>query len=87
MRATAAAAAAAADAAVAAAVGVLPVQASAGQSAAVHTHLTACTLLPSIRSFLGAEPERKYFGKVADATPQDTMLLTLGCGKFRFYDQ
>lgn len=34
----------------------------------------------------GAEPERKYFGKVADATPQDTMMLTLGCGKFRFYD-
>ena len=33
-----------------------------------------------------AEPERRYFGKVADATPQDTMLLTLGCGKFRFYD-
>ncbi len=23
---------------------------------------------------------------MADATPQDTMLLTLGCGKFRFYD-
>ncbi|KAI7835279.1 hypothetical protein COHA_010819, partial [Chlorella ohadii] len=34
----------------------------------------------------GSEPERKYFGKVADATPQDTLLLTLGCGKFRFYD-
>jgi hydroxylamine reductase len=34
----------------------------------------------------GSEPDRKYFGKVADATPQDTMLLTLGCGKFRFYD-
>ncbi|KAL4859420.1 Hydroxylamine reductase [Chlorella vulgaris] len=34
----------------------------------------------------GAEPTRKYFGKVADATPQDTMVLTLGCGKFRFYD-
>ncbi|GAB4824201.1 hypothetical protein N2152v2_011247 [Parachlorella kessleri] len=34
----------------------------------------------------GSEPDRRYFGKVADATPQDTMLLTLGCGKFRFYD-
>jgi hypothetical protein len=34
----------------------------------------------------GSEPERRYFGKVADATPQDTMILTLGCGKFRFYD-
>ncbi len=35
---------------------------------------------------LPAEPDRKYFTNVADATPQDTMLLTLGCGKFRFYD-
>lgn len=34
----------------------------------------------------GSEPDRKYFGKVADAIPQDTMLLSLGCGKFRFYD-
>ncbi|EFN59446.1 hypothetical protein CHLNCDRAFT_29581 [Chlorella variabilis] len=34
----------------------------------------------------GSEPDRKYFGRVADATPQDTMVLTLGCGKFRFYD-
>ncbi|KAL4431024.1 hypothetical protein ABPG75_006280 [Micractinium tetrahymenae] len=34
----------------------------------------------------GHEPDRKYFTNVADATPQDTMLLTLGCGKFRFYD-
>ena len=28
-----------------------------------------------------AEPERRYFGKVADATPDDTLLLTLGCGE------
>lgn len=34
----------------------------------------------------GSEPTRKYFGKSADATPDDTMVLTLGCGKFRFYD-
>ena len=37
-------------------------------------------------SLIPTEPDRKYFGKVADATPQDTLLLTLGCGKFRFYD-
>ncbi|PSC68490.1 hydroxylamine reductase [Micractinium conductrix] len=34
----------------------------------------------------GHEPERKYFTAVADKTPKDTLLLTLGCGKFRFYD-
>ena len=30
---------------------------------------------------LSAEPERRYFGKVADTTPDDTLLLTLGCGE------
>ena len=34
----------------------------------------------------GAEPDRRYFSKVADEAPEDTLLLTLGCGKFRFYD-
>ncbi len=29
------------------------------------------------------EPDRKYFTQVADGTPDDTLLLTLGCGKFR----
>ena len=26
----------------------------------------------------GTEPERRYFTQVADATPDDTMILTLG---------
>ena len=30
-----------------------------------------------------AEPDRKYFTQVADGTPDNTLLLTLGCGKFR----
>lgn len=30
------------------------------------------------------EPSRKYYTQVATNLPQDTMLLTLGCGKFRF---
>eukprot|EP00887_Chlorella_sp_A99_P004561 scaffold84.g4561.t1 len=34
----------------------------------------------------GSEPDRRYFSAAADATPEDTMVLTLGCGKFRFYD-
>jgi hydroxylamine reductase len=31
----------------------------------------------------GAEPGRNYFSRFAEATPPDTMILTLGCGKFR----
>ncbi|KAL4422506.1 hypothetical protein ABPG75_008703 [Micractinium tetrahymenae] len=34
----------------------------------------------------GSEPDRRYFSQTADRTPEDTMILTLGCGKFRFYD-
>ena len=43
--------------------------------------------LPSPHPSLSTtEPDRKYFTNVADGTPDDTLLLTLGCGKFRFYD-
>lgn len=31
----------------------------------------------------GAEPGRNYFLDYAEATPSDTFILTLGCGKFR----
>lgn len=47
---------------------------------------THCRPHPCRLPLAPAEPDRKYFGRVADATPQDTMVLTLGCGKFRFYD-
>jgi len=33
------------------------------------------------------EPSRKYYTEVVKSLPQDTMVLTLGCGKYRFYDQ
>lgn len=33
------------------------------------------------------EPSRKYYTEVVKGLPQDTMVLTLGCGKYRFYDQ
>jgi hydroxylamine reductase (hybrid-cluster protein) len=33
------------------------------------------------------EPSRKYYTEVARGLPPDTILLTLGCGKYRFYDQ
>lgn len=32
----------------------------------------------------GARPGRNYFHDLALATPQDSLILTLGCGKFRF---
>jgi len=32
----------------------------------------------------GAEIERNYFGDLASSLPNDTMILTLGCGKYRF---
>jgi len=32
----------------------------------------------------GARPGRNYFHELAVATPQDSLVLTLGCGKFRF---
>jgi len=34
----------------------------------------------------GAEPGRNYFSKFAQATPADSIILTLGCGKYRIRD-
>ncbi len=34
----------------------------------------------------GAEPGRNYYTEMAEKMPQDCMLLTLGCGKFRVTD-
>ncbi len=34
----------------------------------------------------GAEPGRNYFSEFARLTPKDTVILTLGCGKFRIRD-
>jgi len=34
----------------------------------------------------GAEPGRNYYTEVAENMPKDTVLLTLGCGKFRVLD-
>jgi hydroxylamine reductase len=34
----------------------------------------------------GAEPGRNYFKDYAEATPPDSFILTLGCGKFRIND-
>lgn len=34
----------------------------------------------------GAEPGRNYFSDYAQATPDDSFILTLGCGKFRIRD-
>jgi hydroxylamine reductase len=34
----------------------------------------------------GAEPGRNYFKEYAEATPPDSFILTLGCGKYRIND-
>jgi hydroxylamine reductase len=34
----------------------------------------------------GAEPGRNYFREYAEATPPDSFILTLGCGKYRIND-
>ncbi|HET9516354.1 MAG TPA: hydroxylamine reductase [Actinoplanes sp.] len=34
----------------------------------------------------GAAPGRDYYREYADSTPDDTMVLTLGCAKYRFND-
>lgn len=35
----------------------------------------------------GRKHERDYYRELVNQTPQDTLVLTLGCGKFRFFDQ
>ncbi|MBD5553402.1 MAG: hydroxylamine reductase [Desulfovibrio sp.] len=35
----------------------------------------------------GARPTRKYYTEFVEMTPKDTVVLTLACGKFRFYDK
>ncbi len=35
----------------------------------------------------GSEPQRKYYDKLARLMPTNTMVLTLGCGKYRIFDQ
>lgn len=34
----------------------------------------------------GAKSGRNYYTEFVDKTPADTVILTLGCGKYRFYD-
>jgi hydroxylamine reductase len=35
----------------------------------------------------GAKPGRNYYTQFVEKTPKDTVVLTLACGKFRFFDQ
>ncbi|WP_074217631.1 hydroxylamine reductase [Halodesulfovibrio marinisediminis] len=35
----------------------------------------------------GAKPGRNYYTDFVEQTPQDTVVLTLACGKFRFFDK
>ena len=35
----------------------------------------------------GAKPGRNYFTEFVEKAPKDTVILTLACGKFRFFDK
>ena len=35
----------------------------------------------------GAKPGRNYYTEFVDKAPKDTVVLTLACGKFRFFDK
>lgn len=35
----------------------------------------------------GAKPGRNYFTELVEKSPKDTIILTLACGKFRFFDK
>jgi hydroxylamine reductase len=35
----------------------------------------------------GAKPGRNYYSEFVDTTPKDTVILTLACGKFRFFNR
>jgi hydroxylamine reductase len=35
----------------------------------------------------GAKPGRDYYTRFVEQAPQDTVILTLACGKYRFYDK
>jgi len=35
----------------------------------------------------GARSGRNYFTEIVEQSPQDTVIMTLGCGKYRFFDQ
>lgn len=35
----------------------------------------------------GAKPGRNYYTEFVEKAPEDTVILTLGCGKFRFFDK
>jgi hydroxylamine reductase len=35
----------------------------------------------------GAKPERDYYSKFVELVPKDCIILTLACGKFRFFDK
>ncbi|MDJ0775393.1 MAG: hydroxylamine reductase, partial [Mastigocoleus sp. MO_167.B18] len=35
----------------------------------------------------GAKPDRNYYTEIVEKVPQDCVVLTLACGKFRFFDK
>jgi hydroxylamine reductase len=35
----------------------------------------------------GAKPGRNYYSEFVDKSPEDTVIIVLACGKFRFFDR
>jgi hydroxylamine reductase len=65
---------------------------SAGTILSVADKVVAAVKSGAIKHFFlvggcdGAKKERGYFTEFVKQTPKDTIILTLGCGKFRFND-
>lgn len=55
--------------------------------------LAAAVKVGTIRHFFlvggcdGAKPDRNYYTKFVEQVPEDCVVLTLACGKFRFFDR
>jgi hydroxylamine reductase (hybrid-cluster protein) len=49
----------------------------------VPASLLTLLLCPLLMHADGHEPQRAYYSGLGEKLPKDTMLLTLGCGKFR----
>jgi len=56
-------------------------------------HITESVMKGTVNSFFlvagcdGAKPGRNYYTEFVEKTPNDSLVLTLACGKFRFFDK
>jgi len=56
-------------------------------------HITELVMKGAVNMFFlmagcdGAKPRRNYYTEFVEKTPKDSLVLTLACGKFRFFDK